>query len=139
MHWDRCGANKALTQLTAAEIWSGELTREWILNSKRELMVVLPGHGPVIENVAEELDGLSRKLDQFEQKPAKLVRHLLAGIPVAAVLELDEPLNEQYFFDWADRSPWAKPYASIMEIPIHQMIRESLDYLLAQGALYQVK
>ena len=233
-HWDHCGANEALTKLTGAEIWSGELTREWMGKPERELMwldffeadmpvcapskafeadslvylgshewqiihlpghapdlcglwqpqerilisadallpggdcgilntalhgwdeclsgarrsvermkalqprIVLPGHGPIIENVGEALEGLSRKLDQFEQKPPKLVRHLLARILVAAVLELEHPVPEKYFFEWADRSPWAEPYARIMEMPVQQMIRESLDYLLAQGTLYQV-
>lgn len=72
--------------------------------------VALPGHGPIITDVAANLDALTTRLTRFQAEPAQMASHLLRRVLMSLIL-LVQPISRAELLALCLERPWLYDYA----------------------------
>lgn len=98
--------------------------------------LVLPGHGPIITQVTENIDTVEAILKTFQTRPDKLCRHLFARSIVFLLLAIQPVTREQATHWLLDFTPTQR-CADFFGVSKHQLISSFLDTFLERGVLRQ--
>lgn len=101
------------------------------------LDVVLPGHGPVIDDPADSLTAVAQRLAQFRRDPRELIGHFARRVTMAALMEL-QPVSCSDFLALVQQDPWVADYAPRFGYSDgERFLRDRLDEFLARDLVYE--
>lgn len=95
---------------------------------------VIPGHGPVFQDVGPALERARSRLAQFRQAPDKHHRHAVKVLIKFRLLEWQQ-ITRQHLLDWADSTPYLQNARNTAEEERRRWLEELLLELQRSGAL----
>ncbi len=100
---------------------SGEKTLDEALTTlarfkELDATIALPGHGPIITDVAENIEAVSHLIRLFQRRSDKHARHLCARAFAFSLLIL-QPIPRTKFLTMFEEAPWLHDNAAILGIP----------------------
>ncbi|MEM9593339.1 MAG: MBL fold metallo-hydrolase [Acidobacteriota bacterium] len=96
--------------------------------------VALPGHGPPIADVDGSLDALERRLLEFQRRPDKLARHLVARCIVTSLMAM-QPMARGPVLDALAAGQWARDYAPRLGFEPGALVSRTLAELEGRGVV----
>lgn len=75
--------------------------------------VAVPGHGPLIRNVADAIDRLEQRLLGFQEDPSKLGRHLCGRVLMSSILAI-QPVTLETLCELAADARWFDDYGHLL-------------------------